>query len=183
MSSNDKWLLRHRNAFTSLPGCVLANCSCFFFSNIKATADSWLRNTERTIRCKWISCLSEVILEYFQMDGVIIIGTFVALINPFLFCQTMKPRYHKWAYSAPGHCYHHHVKPCGGWSGQRRIIYWKDCRFTLIRCATQGCQTLTAGTFLGCVLHYGRIRCVGKDKKHFWLILLQCRNCPHNVQQ
>lgn len=48
-------------------------------------------------------------MEYFQMDGVIIIGTFVVLINPLLFCQTMKPRYHKWAYSAPGHCYHDHV--------------------------------------------------------------------------
>lgn len=67
-------------------GCFLANCLWvffLFFSNIKASADSWLRNTERTTRCKWISCLSEVILEYFQMDGVIIIGTFVALINPF----------------------------------------------------------------------------------------------------
>lgn len=107
-----------------LPGCFLANCLY-----IKATADSWLRNKERTIRCKWISCLSEVILEYFQMDGVIIIGTFGALLNPLLLCQIMKPRYHKWAYSAHGHCYHDHVKPCSGWSGQRGIIYWKDCSF------------------------------------------------------
>lgn len=100
-------------------GLLLVLCSIL---NINVTAESWLRNIERTIRCKWISCLSEVILENFQMDAVIIIGTFVALINPLLSCQTMKLRYHKWAYSTPTQCYHAHVKSCSRWWGHRRTV-------------------------------------------------------------
>lgn len=68
-------------------------------------------------------------MENFQTDAVIIIGTLVALINPLLSCQTMQPRYHKWAYSTPARRYHARVKSCGRRRGQRRIIYRKDCGF------------------------------------------------------